>query len=89
MASQAEPPVASIRVDDHHVTLGNVLGHLAEVGVRLKRFFIAVHADVAHARGGDHAQHTVDKAEARAQDGDDQANFLPASVGRPSRRWGS
>ena len=38
--------------------------------MRLECFFIAVHADVTHARGGNHAQHTVDKPEAGTQDGD-------------------
>ena len=37
----------------------------------LERFFIAVHADVAHARGGDHAQHAVDQTETGTEDGDD------------------
>ena len=59
------------RVDDHHVALGHVLGHLAEVGVGFERLFIAVHADVAHTGGGHHAQHAVDQAETGAQDGDD------------------
>ena len=58
-------------IDDQHVALGHVLGHLAEVGMGLERFFIAVHADVAHARGGDHAQHAVDQTETGTEDGDD------------------
>ena len=58
-------------IDDQHVALGHVLGHLAEVGMGLERFFIAVHTDVAHARGGDHAQHAVDQTETGTEDGDD------------------
>lgn len=60
------------RVDDHDLTVGNILGQLAEIGVRDERLFVAEHADVAHTRRRDHPQHAVHEAEARAQDGNDR-----------------
>jgi len=39
--------------------------------VRFERVLVAEHADVAHAGGGHHAQHTVHQTETGAQDGND------------------
>ena len=58
-------------IDDQHVALGHVLGHLAEVGMRLQRLLVAVHADVPHTGGGNHAQHAVHKTQTGTEDGND------------------
>ena len=56
-------------VDDEHVTVGHVLGHLAEVGMGLQRLLVAVHTDVADAGGGDHTQHAVHQTQTGTEDG--------------------
>ena len=77
------------RVNDHNVTLGNILGGLAEVDMGLKRFFIAVHTDMGDTRGGDHTQHAVNKTETGAQNGNDGHFFAGkrGSVHAADRRF--
>ena len=62
-------------VDDHDIALGDVLRHLAEVDVRLKRFLVAEHTDVADTGRRNHAQNAVDQSKTGAQNGHD-CNFL-------------
>ena len=63
------------RIDDHNITLGDILRHFAEVDVRLKRFLVAEHADVADTSRRNHAQNTVNQSKTGAQNGHD-CNFL-------------
>ena len=56
--------------------------------MRLVGDLVAVHADVAHAGGGDQVEHAIDHAEAGAQDGHDRdllAGDLPARGGLQGR----
>lgn len=85
MAISAEPPVASMGVDDQADALVDILGHLAVILVRLVGDLVALHADVTHASGGHQVEDAVDHAKARTQDGHD-GEFL---AGKLFERGGS
>ena len=69
------------RIDDHNITLGDILRHFAEVDVRLKRFLVAEHTDVADTSRRNHAQNTVNQSKTGAQNGHDcNFSYQPASA---------
>ena len=59
------------RVDDDDVALSNVSGHLEVVLDRQLGLGVAEEADVADLDVGHHADHAVDHAQTRAENGDD------------------
>ena len=62
-------------VDDDHIPLRDIGGHLAVVFHRLQRIRITEQADMAHPRGGDHFQNSVHHAKACPQNGNDGQLF--------------
>ena len=58
-------------IHDQYVTLGNVLGHFAEVRMGLQRFLVPVHTDMANTGGGNHPQHAVHQTQTGPENGDD------------------
>ena len=68
-------------VNDQHIAVGDVLGVLQEVEVRLQRLLIAVHTDMRHTGGGNQRQNTVLKAQTCAEDGNN-GQLLAGQHGR-------
>ena len=57
-------------VQNDHVPLGDIAGHLAVVLHRLMSLGVPVQADMAHLGGGNQIQNAVHHAKARPEDGD-------------------
>src|SRR5699024_2337034 len=58
-------------IEDDHVPLGDVGGHLAVVLHRLQGLGVTIQADVAHLGRGDQGENAVHHAQARPQNGHD------------------